>query len=135
MVTLAPYGYCPTCGDAGAVRERRPNGDDTCVSGHKYPSAKAVKPTRLAAAIAQMKDDDAHAPVYGALRFCFTLNKLSAVVLLREDGSCDTPPCDWTTVRMPLRMEDMAKVRISMDVMDYHRMCGLRVRYQQGGDA
>lgn len=36
------YGRCPLCGAAGRVRERRPNGNDTCVNGHVYPSASAV---------------------------------------------------------------------------------------------
>ena len=38
----APYGYCPICGLEGATRERRMNGDDTCVASHKYPSRDAV---------------------------------------------------------------------------------------------
>jgi Zn-dependent M16 (insulinase) family peptidase len=38
----APYGYCPTCGIMGVLRERRPNGDDRCAAGHSYPSAKAL---------------------------------------------------------------------------------------------
>lgn len=37
------YGYCPICGLAGITRERRPNGNDRCISGHVYPSAKALK--------------------------------------------------------------------------------------------
>lgn len=40
------YGLCPACGAAGAERERRPNGNDTCVNGHTYPSAHAVSPYR-----------------------------------------------------------------------------------------
>lgn len=40
-----PYGFCPKCGCYGKTRERRPNGDDTCVLGHKYPSRDAL-PTR-----------------------------------------------------------------------------------------
>jgi hypothetical protein len=35
---LSPYGYCPHCGNAGIKRERRPDGNDTCESGHVYPS-------------------------------------------------------------------------------------------------
>lgn len=41
-VPVAVYGYCPECGGAGVMRERRPNGDDKCTNGHKYPSAKAL---------------------------------------------------------------------------------------------
>ena len=41
-VPVAVYGYCPECGGAGVMRERRPNGDDKCINGHKYPSAKAL---------------------------------------------------------------------------------------------
>lgn len=37
-----PYGRCPTCGAPGCNRERRPNGDDHCTNGHKYPSRDAV---------------------------------------------------------------------------------------------
>lgn len=36
-------GYCPVCGEPGHMRERRPNGDNTCVNGHKYPSRTALK--------------------------------------------------------------------------------------------
>lgn len=36
------YGYCPTCGEPGELRERRPNGNDTCEAGHTYPSAEAT---------------------------------------------------------------------------------------------
>jgi hypothetical protein len=44
-MSTAPYGYCPLpfCGAPGRDRERRLNGDDTCVNGHKYPSASALK--------------------------------------------------------------------------------------------
>lgn len=38
-----PYGTCPECGAACAMRERRPGGNDTCVNGHVYPSSEAVK--------------------------------------------------------------------------------------------
>ena len=41
-VPVAVYGYCPVCGGAGVMRERRPNGDDKCTNGHKYPSSKAL---------------------------------------------------------------------------------------------
>jgi transcriptional regulator with XRE-family HTH domain len=37
------YGHCPHCGAAGVLRERRPDGNDTCEQGHVYPSAAAVK--------------------------------------------------------------------------------------------
>jgi len=37
----APYGYCPECGAPGVMRERRPNGDDSCSNGHRYPSRTA----------------------------------------------------------------------------------------------
>jgi len=40
-VRPAPYGYCPVCGAVGVSRERRPDGDDACANGHKYPSARA----------------------------------------------------------------------------------------------
>lgn len=40
--TINPYGYCPKCGKPGVSRERRPNGDDLCMSGHKYPSIDAM---------------------------------------------------------------------------------------------
>ena len=41
-VHVAVYGYCPICGGAGVMRERRPNGDDKCTNGHKYPSSDAL---------------------------------------------------------------------------------------------
>lgn len=41
-VPVAVYGYCPECGGVGVMRERRPNGDDKCTNGHKYPSSKAL---------------------------------------------------------------------------------------------
>ena len=37
-----PYGYCPKCGAPGKLRERRPNGNDTCQRGHSYPSKDAL---------------------------------------------------------------------------------------------
>ncbi len=40
----APFGYCPECAEAGGQRERRPNGYDTCLNGHRYLSAHAVYP-------------------------------------------------------------------------------------------
>lgn len=47
----APYGYCPECGAPGVTRERRPDGDDKCSNGHRYPSrsAHASLPTQPAA--------------------------------------------------------------------------------------
>lgn len=36
------YGQCPVCGSPGETRERRPGGNDRCINGHEYPSAKAV---------------------------------------------------------------------------------------------
>lgn len=36
------YGFCPQCGAPGKIRERRINGNDTCVNGHKYKSTEAV---------------------------------------------------------------------------------------------
>ena len=30
--------YCPQCGAQVVLRERRPNGNDTCKTGHYYPS-------------------------------------------------------------------------------------------------
>jgi len=38
----APYGFCPICRRAGVSRERRINGNDTCVIGHKYASSEAI---------------------------------------------------------------------------------------------
>ena len=37
------YGYCPVCGAPGSLRERRPNGNDTCVEGHIYASRQALE--------------------------------------------------------------------------------------------
>lgn len=38
----APYGYCPHCKSEGRIRERHPQGNDTCREGHVYPSVKAL---------------------------------------------------------------------------------------------
>jgi hypothetical protein len=42
----SPYGRCPRCNALGELRERRPNGNDTCHNGHVYPSRDA-KPDTL----------------------------------------------------------------------------------------
>ena len=39
---ISEYGYCPICCSATKARERRPDGDDICENGHKYPSNTAV---------------------------------------------------------------------------------------------
>jgi hypothetical protein len=44
MSENSPYGKCPICGANGVQREKRPNGDDMCERGHKYPSKDAVMP-------------------------------------------------------------------------------------------
>lgn len=36
------YGACPECGGRGLQRERRFNGFDKCVNGHRYPSIQAL---------------------------------------------------------------------------------------------
>ena len=41
-----PYGFCPTCGEPGRSRERRPDGNDRCGKGHTYPSRLAVTDAR-----------------------------------------------------------------------------------------
>ena len=43
---MAVYGYCPQCGAKGAMRERRPNGNDKCANGHTYPSSTSTPPQR-----------------------------------------------------------------------------------------
>jgi hypothetical protein len=40
--TKPPIGLCPACGAPGRLRERRPNGNDTCAAGHVYPSRDAI---------------------------------------------------------------------------------------------
>lgn len=35
-------GHCPQCGAPVKWRERRPNGNDTCVNNHTFPSVSAV---------------------------------------------------------------------------------------------
>ena len=42
MAATSAYGCCPQCGLPGKQRERRPNGNDICEAGHKYPSKSAV---------------------------------------------------------------------------------------------
>lgn len=39
---MNPYGYCPVCGSEIASRERRPDGNDICDEGHKFPSKDAI---------------------------------------------------------------------------------------------
>ena len=46
QVPVAVYGYCPQCGAKGAMRERRPNGNDKCANGHTYPSSTSTPPQR-----------------------------------------------------------------------------------------
>lgn len=41
MAAVSPYGRCPHCDSFAVSRERRPNGNDTCASGHVYPSTAA----------------------------------------------------------------------------------------------
>jgi hypothetical protein len=36
------YGHCPICGARVKTRERRINGNDTCMNGHVFPSKDAV---------------------------------------------------------------------------------------------
>lgn len=55
-----PYGFCPECYKPGKSRERRPNGNDTCVDGHVYPSAKALSPKRHMPPAAQHAPTPAH---------------------------------------------------------------------------
>jgi hypothetical protein len=43
MSNMCGLGYCPVCGAPGWLRERRPNGNDTCTNGHKYPSASCLQ--------------------------------------------------------------------------------------------
>lgn len=54
----APYGYCPVCASPGKMRERRPDGNDTCEQGHKYASASALtaKPETAAPAPTPKKE-------------------------------------------------------------------------------
>lgn len=49
----AGYGWCPKCGATGTTRERRPNGDDICADGHKYPSRTAINQSGAAALLRQ----------------------------------------------------------------------------------
>jgi len=36
-------GYCPKCNEGVYIREKRLNGDDICVNGHRYPSKDTLK--------------------------------------------------------------------------------------------
>jgi len=53
----AVYGWCPTCGARGYARERRPDGNDTCINEHTYPSRDALKTREAARAQAQFYED------------------------------------------------------------------------------
>ncbi len=66
-MTNLPYGTCPKCGSPGVSRERRPDGNDQCEKGHKYPSRAAntrvvrkVLPdgTKLAVAMSALEAGD-----------------------------------------------------------------------------
>ncbi len=48
---MSAYGFCPQCGAEGVQRERRPNGDDKCAKGHKYPSKSAIYKERVVSGI------------------------------------------------------------------------------------
>lgn len=52
------YGFCPTCLEPGARRERRPNGNDQCAQGHVYPSANALTKSERDAHMTQGKVSD-----------------------------------------------------------------------------
>lgn len=40
----SPYGKCPICVADGVLRERRLDGNDICLNGHRYPSKDVVMP-------------------------------------------------------------------------------------------
>lgn len=49
-----PHGFCPECGAPCIARERRPNGNDTCERGHKYPSRTVIMDSSIAAGIEEV---------------------------------------------------------------------------------
>ena len=55
---VAIYGYCPVCGAKGTSRERHPDGNTTCVNGHKYKS----RDTLSAPPQQEAKDDPVEQP-------------------------------------------------------------------------
>ena len=77
----AVYGYCPKCGAKGVMRERRPNGNDTCANGHVYPSseftyrplATNAQPTQAPLTDEQIKGiyEDCDAPTSGEFILAF----------------------------------------------------------------
>lgn len=54
------------------------------------------------------------------LRFCFTRGLLTTVIVLNQDGSCDTPSCDWTTTQVPV---DLTKIHAGMTLEAYLELC------------
>lgn len=58
----------------------------------------------------------------GPIRYCFTDHRLTHVVLLEADGSCDTPGCHWTSTMVPLKGAD---IKAGMSLADFHDACGL----------
>jgi hypothetical protein len=40
------YGYCPICDSPSVSRERRPNGNDICLSGHTFSSSTVLTKPR-----------------------------------------------------------------------------------------
>lgn len=112
VATDSPYGYCPFCGGNGATRERRPNGDDTCVNGHKYPSAKALKDPTAAAEIAA---------IYGARKESSKAAAVELKTMLLQPSVHDTVGPLAVCVTGHQKAEEVADL-----------LCALRGPYDQG---
>lgn len=37
------FGYCPHCDQPSISREKRPNGNDECKNGHRYPTTASIE--------------------------------------------------------------------------------------------
>ena len=96
-VPVAVYGYCPVCGGAGVMRERRPNGDDKCTNGHKYPSSKAL---------AQPEQE----PVAYTTGHCENHKQKGGCQL--HNLQCGWPDCDRKPITTPPQRKPLSDVEI-----------------------
>jgi len=95
VATSTPYGYCPICGDRGATRERRPNGNDTCVKAHTYPSCTARaeppklvnEPDPIAEAAVNPPETDEPGKLLPYICGCF-LNEVTSPTTSRQGYRC-----------------------------------------------
>lgn len=111
------YGYCPDCGAPGVQRARDPKGPTTCERGHNNDhAAMLAEPLQR----------------HGAMRFYFFQNILVRVSLIADDGSCFTPPqCDWSSTLLPLKLDDVSRIRMGMTQVEYLAIVGVTAQHME----